>query len=211
MIDDRRHIIRLPLMTSRHYTSPANHSTGISALDRSTRNSTPFRTFSWALLVLLSTALPGCVRRRMTIRTTPPGATIYVDDQLIGTSPVSTDFTYYGVRTIKLMKDRFRTETLQHRFSPPWYQIPPIDFISENIWPGKLRDEHVLDYQLVPQPNVTNDQLRERAEALRSSARSGHVSPMVPTGSSTSVADPSPVNAIPQATVSLPQTRPRFR
>ena len=145
----------------------------------------------------------------MTIRTTPPGATIYVDDQLIGTTPVSTDFTYYGVRTIKLMKDRFRTETLQHRFSPPWYQIPPIDFISENIWPTKLRDEHVLDYQLVPQPNVTNKQLRERAEALRSGAQSGYLTPLVPTRESATRSDPAPVNAIPRATASIPQAQTR--
>ena len=136
----------------------------------------------------------------MTIRTTPPGATIYVDDQLIGTSPVATDFTYYGVRTIKVMKDRFRTETIQHRFSPPWYQVPPVDFVSENLWPGKLRDEHVLDYQLVPQPNVTNEQLRERAETLRSSARDGHFTPLVPNATASPGTDSTSVDSLPRAT-----------
>ena len=166
------------------------------------------RNFAW-LLVVVSATSSGCVRRRMTIRTTPPGATIYVDDQLVGTSPVSTDFTYYGVRTIKVMKDRFRTETIQHRFSPPWYQVPPVDFISENLWPGKLRDEHVLDYQLLPQPNVTNEQLRERAETLRSSARNGHFTPLVPNTTATPAAGTTSVDTPPQATNSRRSTYSR--
>ena len=34
----------------------------------------------WLLLACLLTT--GCVRRRMTIRSNPPGATVYVDDQI---------------------------------------------------------------------------------------------------------------------------------
>ena len=172
------------------------------------RSSLMCRNFAWFLLLLSATS-SGCVRRRMTIRTTPPGATVYVDDQLIGTSPVSTDFTYYGVRTIKVMKDRFRTETIQHRFSPPWYQVPPVDFVSENLWPGKLRDEHVLDYQLLPQPNVTNEQLRERAEALRSNARNGHFTPLVPNTTASSGRGSTSVNTAPQAIISRRSTYSR--
>jgi hypothetical protein len=40
------------------------------------------------LLTLLAVA--GCVQRRMTIRSNPPGALVYVDDYQIGTTPVST-------------------------------------------------------------------------------------------------------------------------
>ena len=37
-----------------------------------------------------SAVLPGCVRRRMTVRSNPPGAVVFVDDQEIGTTPAST-------------------------------------------------------------------------------------------------------------------------
>jgi len=40
----------------------------------------------------------GCVQRRMTVRTNPPGALLYVDDYEIGTTPVSTEFLYYEKR-----------------------------------------------------------------------------------------------------------------
>lgn len=116
----------------------------------------------------------------MTIRTDPPGATVYVDEQPIGTTPVSADFTYYGVRTIRAFKDQYRTETVKHRFDPPWYQIPPFDFIAENLWLGEVRDEQVVDLQLVPEPPVTNDELRSRGEALRSSAKTGQATSVVP-------------------------------
>ena len=50
------------------------------------------------LAVLVCLAALGCVQRRMTIRSNPPGALVYVDDYQVGTTPVSTDFGYYGTR-----------------------------------------------------------------------------------------------------------------
>ena len=55
----------------------------------------------------------GCVQRRMTIRSNPPGALVYVDDYQVGTTPVSTDFVYYGTRKIRLIKDGYDTLTVQ--------------------------------------------------------------------------------------------------
>jgi hypothetical protein len=109
----------------------------------------------------------GCVERRLTVRSNPPGALVYVDDYEIGTTPVSTDFTYYGTRKIRLVKDGYETLTVLQPISTPWYEYPPLDFISENFIPGKIRDQRVLDYQLKPQVLVPTDQLVSRAEGLR--------------------------------------------
>lgn len=103
----------------------------------------------------------------MTIRTNPPGALVYVDDYEIGTTPVSHDFTYYGKRKIRLVKDGFETLTLMQSIPPPWYQVPPLDFVSENLVPGEIRDQRTLQYQLTPQMIVPTEQLRQRAENLR--------------------------------------------
>ncbi len=130
------------------------------------------------LLALLCACETGCVRRRMTIRSNPPGALVKVDDTEIGYTPVSTPFTYYGTRQIRLEKDGFETITVKQTFRPKWYEIPPLDFFAENLWPYELRDERALDFQLYQQQIVPDGVLTERAEQLRSSARQGYVVPM---------------------------------
>ena len=120
----------------------------------------------------------GCVRRRMTIRTNPPGAVAFVDDQRIGVTPVSTPFTYYATRKIQLFKDGFEPLTVKQRFSVPWYEYPPLDFIVENLWSREIRDERVVDFEMVPQQIVPNDELLGRAEMLRGNAQAGHVTPL---------------------------------
>src|SRR5207247_4817924 len=64
------------------------------------------------LFAALCLSTTGCVRRRLTVRTNPPGAQVFVDDQEIGTTPCSAAFVYYGTRKITLMKDGYRTETI---------------------------------------------------------------------------------------------------
>lgn len=124
------------------------------------------------LLVCLATT--GCVQRRMTVRTNPPGALLYVDDYEIGTTPISLPFTYYGTRKVRLVKDGYETLTLMQSIPPPWYEFFPLDFVAENCVPGQIRDRRVLDYQLRPQAIVPTDQLLARAEELR---RGAHMVP----------------------------------
>jgi hypothetical protein len=115
----------------------------------------------------LAVCLPGCVTRRMTVRTNVPGAQVYVDNYEIGRTPASTDFTYYGTRNIRIVKDGFETLTVQQPVTAPWYQIPGIDFLTENIWPFEVRDERQYTYNLQPQYVVPTDALVGRAEDLR--------------------------------------------
>lgn len=135
-----------------------------------------------ALIVALAAAClltTGCVRRRMTVRTFPPGAQVFVDDQEIGTTPCSASFVYYGTRKITLIKDGYKTETVWQTFNPPWHQIPPLDFFNENLNPHEIRDERIVDVQLVLQEIVPQQQLLDRAQALRDSARAGSITPLL--------------------------------
>ncbi len=109
----------------------------------------------------------GVVRRRMTIRSNPPGAMVYVDDYELGTTPISTNFIYYGTRKIRLVKDGYETLTVLQPVPTPWYEYPVIDFISENFVPGELRDRRTFSYQLRPQMVVPTEHLMQRAENLR--------------------------------------------
>ncbi len=107
----------------------------------------------------------------MTIRTNPPGAQVYVDDYELGPTPISADFTYYGNRKIRLVKDGYETETFLQPVPAPWYQIPPLDFFAENLVPGEIRDQRTFNYQLSPQRMVPSEELLQRAEDLRRGVR----------------------------------------
>ena len=119
-----------------------------------------------------------CVHRRLTIRSNPPGALVYVDGQEIGFTPVSTPFVYYGTRSIRLEMDGYEIVEQMHRIRAPWYQIPPIDFVSENLSFRDIRDERVLDFQLVPMQIVPTGRLLDRANNLRRDSQMGLVTPL---------------------------------
>jgi hypothetical protein len=127
--------------------------------------------------LLLCVCQGGCVERRLTIRSNPPGALVYVDDYEVGITPVSTSFIYYGTRKIRLVKDGYETLTVMQSIPPPWYEYVPLDFVSENFVPGQIRDQRFLDFQLKPQMLVPTDQLLSRAEQLR---RGVHPAPNAP-------------------------------
>ncbi|HTU23935.1 MAG TPA: PEGA domain-containing protein [Pirellulales bacterium] len=125
----------------------------------------PRRALCIALAIALCAA--GCVHRRFTVRSNPPGARVFVDEYEIGTTPVSHDFVYYGTRKIRLVKDGYETLTILQPIPTPWWDLPGIDFVSENLVPTEIRDHRVLDYQMQPQVIVPTEQLLTRADELR--------------------------------------------
>ena len=129
------------------------------------------------LLVFCSCEL-GCVHRRLIIRSNPPGALVYVDEQEIGRTPVATPFVYYGTRTIRLELDGYETVKEKHRIRAPWYQVPPLDFISDNFTRRDIRDDRVLEFQLAPMQIVATQDLVNRAVHLRSNSRLGIALPL---------------------------------
>lgn len=123
------------------------------------------------LLLLALLGLTGCVERRMTIHSEPQNALVVLDGQEIGHTPVSVNFNYYGERQIKLIKDGYETQTINQTISTPWYQIPPLDFVSEVLVPLRIHDHRPFLYHLQPSVNVPNDQLLQRAEEVRDRGR----------------------------------------
>lgn len=122
----------------------------------------------WALAVA---ALCGCVERRFLIESTPPGAMVYQNGQVLGPTPLDLPFTYYGNYEFTLVKDGFETTNVSARIRPPWFQIFPLDFISENVYPFHVQDNRRLrfDMQPIAQPNTT--ELLNKASGLRERGR----------------------------------------
>jgi hypothetical protein len=136
---------------------------------------------TWMIAVTLTVTL-GCnsVQRRFVVRSTPPGAEVYIDKQFIGRSPVSVPFTYYGTRQIQLEKDGYKTVQIEQNFKPRWYGRFPISLIAENFWPREIRDERVMDFELTPKEVVSDRRLIERADELRGNVHTGTVTLPVP-------------------------------
>jgi hypothetical protein len=159
-------------------------------------------------MVLISMmTLPGCVRRRLMVRSNPPGAMVYVDNQLIGTTPCATDFVYYGTREVRLVKSGFETLSVNQPIPAPWYEVPPLDFVSENLVTKKIQDFRTVTYDLTPQVIVPTEQLLSRGEELRQSTQQGLVLP--PTAAGTPVLPPPPLVELPngaQPGVTTPET-----
>ncbi|MDR3232846.1 MAG: PEGA domain-containing protein [Planctomycetaceae bacterium] len=120
--------------------------------------------------VLMFAMCCGCVRRRMTVRTNPPGATVYLDGKEIGRTPFSTNFNYYGKREFKVVKQGYETQTKLLPVRAPWYEWVGIDFVSEVLVPGKLTDQKFFEFELRPQQETGGAEIVARAEELRRTA-----------------------------------------
>ncbi|MDR0521934.1 MAG: PEGA domain-containing protein [Planctomycetaceae bacterium] len=122
--------------------------------------------------LLILTAVCGCVRRKMTVHSNPPGAAVYLDGKEIGRTPFSTNFDHYGKREFRIVKQGYETKTVNLPVSPPWYQWVGLDFISEVLVPGKLTDQKFYEFDLQQDKTVPGAEIVARAEELRHTAHS---------------------------------------
>jgi len=120
-----------------------------------------------ALLMLM-----GCVERRFVIESDPPGALVLMNGQPIGATPVDGHFLYYGKYQFTLIKDGYETLQVDECFNAPWYQYFPLDFVSENLYPGKIEDvRRPQVHRLTPKMQPRTDALLGQAEQLRAQGR----------------------------------------
>jgi PEGA domain len=120
---------------------------------------------SLALVAMLG--LSGCVERRYTIRTDPPGAKVIANGEDIGTTPVSKSFTFYGDRTFRIIKEGYETKDIVEKFKAPWYDNYLTEFFTENLNPYTFRDEVEFNYKLEPARAADSNDVLSRAEAVR--------------------------------------------
>lgn len=113
---------------------------------------------------------PGCVRRTLTVRTEPEGALILLNDEEVGLSPVTVDFTWYGDYDVVIRKEGFETLKTHHRVSAPWYEYPPLDFFFETMVAFTLHDQHEAEFTLEPEQMPGRAELMENAAELRERA-----------------------------------------
>lgn len=125
------------------------------------------RTICWLACAGVLAFLPGCVERRFTVHSEPSGAKVYVNNKPVGFTPVDVPFTYYGKYLITLEYPGHQTKHIEERIKAPFYAYPPVDFVVECVYPGKVSDIRQLQYTLDPTPRPNLDELLIQADELR--------------------------------------------
>lgn len=121
-------------------------------------------------LLLLVPLVCGCVERRFTVVSDPPGAMLVVNRQEVGPTPIGlpTQATlFYGDYDFLLFKDGFEPLYVKQPIPAPWWQWFPLDLLTEHFWPWTLTDERTFQYQLSPAQIVPPQTLMQSAQGAR--------------------------------------------
>lgn len=122
--------------------------------------------------LLLPIALAGCVDRIVSIRSNPPGAEVYLDGELRGTTPHDEHYSYYGTRDLTLVKSGYRSHRRKIGLNSPWWQIFPFDLVTDVLLPFTITDhvEVAVELEKEPPPGDAIGETLKRAEEAREKA-----------------------------------------
>jgi hypothetical protein len=101
----------------------------------------------WVTLFSILLLLGGCVEQTLTVKTDPPGALVYMNDQEVGRTPFTRDFTWYGNYDVEVRKEGFETIKTTKWIKAPAYLWVPFDLFSA-LMPFPVKDHHDLFYEL---------------------------------------------------------------
>jgi hypothetical protein len=102
-----------------------------------------------AVIAILALSMTGCVHRSLTVKTEPPGAKVYINDELKGTSPLTYDFLWYGWYRVTLRKKGYQRLDDHRKIQAPAYLWMPLD-LAMQLMPFPVRDDRTWEYALTP-------------------------------------------------------------
>ncbi|MCC6321329.1 MAG: PEGA domain-containing protein [Phycisphaerales bacterium] len=130
-------------------------------------------------LFAFALALSACTQRTLVITTEPPGALVWLNDVEVGTTPVETDFTYYGGYDVRIRRPGYEPVQTKRVIQAPWYELPVVDLAAE-MWPVGQDGERGLHNRVEwtftltralergPDPAAAEQEIIGRAGELRS-------------------------------------------
>ena len=122
-------------------------------------------------ILIVSLFLAGCVERQLTIKTEPQGALVTLNDEEIGTSPVTVSFNWYGDYNVRISKEGFQTLKTHRKLKGPWYDKFPFDLFAQLIIPKRIVDSYEWTFTLAPKQYPTREELIQDAEELKKQLR----------------------------------------
>ena len=110
--------------------------------------------------------IAGCVQRRLTINTVPQGAIVMLNDEEIGTSPVTVSFEWYGDYNVAIRKEGFETLKTHRELVAPWYDDFPFDLFAQLLRPDKI-DSYHWTFELEEKRQIRREKLIRSAQELK--------------------------------------------
>ena len=119
-----------------------------------------------AVFLIAGLLLSGCVERQLTINTRPEGALVILNDEEIGTSPVTVTFNWYGDYRVRISKPSFETLNTHRKLKGPWYDHFPFDFFAQIVNPNRIVDSYEWTFELSPRKEITREELVQKAREM---------------------------------------------
>ena len=109
----------------------------------------------------------GCVERHLTIDTGPSSALVILNDEEIGTSPVTVSFSWYGDYNIRISKEGYETLKTHRKLAGPWYDYFPFDFFAQVLNSKRIVDSYQWHFDLEKLQLPEREELIKQANALK--------------------------------------------
>jgi len=91
---------------------------------------------------------------------------VVLNDEEIGTSPVTVSFKWYGDYNVRVSKEGFETLKTHRKLKAPWYDSFPFDFLTL-LNPERTVDEYEWTFELEPKKEIIREELLRNAEELK--------------------------------------------
>ena len=110
--------------------------------------------------------LSGCVERELTIVTKPEGAKVVLNDEEIGTSPVTVPFNWYGNYKVHLSKKGYETLISNKCLKRPAHDYFPLDLLAD-VMNSKRVDKYCWEFELTEYSKPDRNTLINRAGQMK--------------------------------------------
>ncbi len=123
--------------------------------------------FALRMALIAAVFSGGCVERQLTVNTHPQGALVELNDEEIGTSPVTIAFNWYGDYNVRITKQGYQTIKTHRELKGPWYDKFPFDFFAQILSPKRILDKYEWAFQLEEKKQIPREELIQNAEKLK--------------------------------------------
>ena len=117
------------------------------------------------VMVCLPMFATGCIRRTLSITSTPSDALVWVNHREVGRTPVVVEFTHYGTYDVRVEREGMEPVLTSKKATAPLWDKPGPDLVVE-IMPFQAQSQLEWHFDLEPR-DESLPALVERARAFR--------------------------------------------